>query len=101
MRTLDSGSVLCQLAVRVPGSANGPATSVPVTVWDPPTWCDELEPGAGVVVLGRVKRRFWQGATGASSRVEVEAERIVRPTDRRALAGLARRLGAVVDSLAP
>ena len=56
------------------------ATSVPVTVWDPPAWVESLEPGDAVVVVGKLRRRFYQRPGGVGSRVDVEAELIGRAT---------------------
>jgi len=59
-RTLESGARVASLAVRCPtGGAGERATSVPVTVWDPPAWIETLDRGDEVVVVGRVRRRFF------------------------------------------
>ena len=55
IRVLESGTRLATLAVRCP-AGNDRATSVPVTVWDPPAWLESLEPGDAVVVVGRLRR---------------------------------------------
>ena len=75
IRVLESGTRLATLAVRCPGSgADDRATSVPVTVWDPPAWVETLDAGDVVVVVGRLRRRFYQRPGGVGSRVDVEAE---------------------------
>lgn len=99
-RVLGSGATLCRLSLRVPGAAHGPATSVPVTVWDPPAWCRDLDADDEVIVLGRVKRRFWRAGATTASRVEVEAERIARARDRRAVAAIVRKLGDATADIA-
>ena len=43
LRSLPSGTEVANLAVRAP--VDGKATSVPVTVWDPPAWIAELDAG--------------------------------------------------------
>ena len=65
-----------RLAVRCPAgaAADERATSVPVTVWDPPAWVETLDAGDVVVVVGRMRRRFYQRPGGVGSRVDVEAE---------------------------
>ena len=64
---------------------------MPVTVWDPPAWLETVEPGEAVVVVGRLRRRFYQRPGGVGSRVDVEAEMIGRARDRRRIdAALAR-----------
>ena len=90
IRVLESGTRLATFAVRCAGGAAGDdrATSVPVTVWDPPAWLETLEPGdAGRSSSGRLRRRFFQRPGGVGSRVDVEAEldrpRPRPPPDRR------------------
>ena len=95
IRTLESGSRVASLAVRTPASAApgrrgraasgaGTATSVPVTVWDPPAWVETLDAGDAVVVVGSVRRRFFATRTGArGAKAEVEAATIAKATDRQ------------------
>jgi hypothetical protein len=67
VRTLQSGRGLATLSVRVHGPATPtagdhdrqPATSVPVAVWDPPAWVDDVDVDAPLVVVG--------GCTAAST----------------------------------
>jgi single-stranded DNA-binding protein len=101
VRVLESGTRLATLAVRCPAGArpDDRATSVPVTVWDPPAWLDTLEPGEVVVVVGRLRRRFYQRPGGVGSRVDVEAELIGRARDRRRLDAALRRACAALDAL--
>jgi hypothetical protein len=100
IRTLASGARLASLAVRVP-STNGKATSVPVSVWNPPGWVETLDAGDEVVVVGRVHRRFFRVATGGTgSRVEVESEAIGRGGDGRRRAALLRRAETTLAALA-
>lgn len=99
VRELESGRRLATLAVRVP-STNGRATSVPVTVWEPPAWVETLDAGDDVVVVGRVHRRFFRTATGATgARVEVESEVIAKGGDRRRREALRRRAEGALDAL--
>src|SRR6478735_3259054 len=89
IRTLESGSRVASLAVRTPASASSgrrgraaTATSVPVTVWDPPAWVETLDAGDAVVVVGSVRRRFFATRTGArGAKAEVEAATIAKATD--------------------
>jgi hypothetical protein len=92
VRTLDSGTRVASLAVRTPPTpsrgrrraTSTTATSVPVTVWDPPTWVDTLEAGDVVVVVGTVRRRFFATRGGGrGARSEVEAISIARATPRQ------------------
>jgi single-strand DNA-binding protein len=99
LRVLGSGEALASLQVTTRSEQEG-TTSVPVSVWSPPAWVERLDVGDEVVVLGRVRRRFFRGADGATgSRVEVEARSVAVARDRRALAALARRARAALDEL--
>ncbi len=100
IRELASGTRLATLAVRVPATDDR-ATSVPVSVWDPPAWIEELAAGDEVVVMGRVHRRFFRVAAGGTgSRVEVESKAIARATDGRRRAALRRRAESALTALA-
>jgi single-stranded DNA-binding protein len=94
IRTLESGSRVASLAVRTPASATPgrrgrgasgtTATSVPVTIWDPPAWIETLDAGDTVVVVGSVRRRFFATRSGArGAKAEVEAATIAKATDRQ------------------
>ncbi len=65
LRVLASGTRLAAFSVRV-RSGDGPATSVPVAVWDPPARVEALAAGTEVVVVGRVVRRFFRAAGGGA-----------------------------------
>jgi single-stranded DNA-binding protein len=111
IRTLESGSRVASLAVRTPAgaaavrrgratTANATATSVPVTVWDPPAWIETLDAGDAVVVVGSVRRRFFATRTGArGAKAEVEAATIAKATDRR-LEQASTRARAALSALA-
>jgi single-stranded DNA-binding protein len=101
LRVLESGTRLATLAIRCPAgpAGNDRATSVPVTVWDPPAWVDTLEPGEALVVVGRLRRRFYQRPGGVGSRVDVEAELIGRARDRRRIDAALRRALAALEVL--
>ena len=86
IRVLESGTRARRpSAVRCPPAPppTTAATSVPVTVWDPPAWVETLDAGDAVVVVGRLRRRFYQRPGGVGSRVDVEAELVGRARDRR------------------
>ena len=107
IRTLESGSRVASLAVRTPAGAVttrrgrasvATATSVPITVWDPPAWVETLDAGDAVVVVGSVRRRFFatrSGARGAKS--EVEAATIAKATDRQLEQASTRALAALAS----
>ena len=92
IRALESGSRIATLAVRT-SAGDGRNTSVPVTVWDPPAWVETLAADDDVLVVGRVRRRFFRTAAGGSgARTDVEAESLAPARDRRRLAALLRRV---------
>lgn len=84
---LPSGDRLVSLEVTV-RRADGPAEPVPVSVPDPPAWASELDSGAEVVVLGRVRRRFFRAGGVTQSRTEVVASRLSRASARRQVGAL-------------
>jgi hypothetical protein len=101
VRVLESGTRLATLAVRCPAgpAADERATSVPVTVWDPPAWVETLEAGDEIVVVGRMRRRFYQRPGGVGSRVDVEAELVGRARDRRRIDAALRKADEVLEAL--
>ncbi len=101
IRVLESGTRLATLAVRCPAGATADerATSVPVTVWDPPAWIETLAAGDAVVVVGRMRRRFYQRPGGVGSRVDVEAESVGRARDRRRLDAALRKADEALEAL--
>ncbi len=100
IRTLESGSVLAVLTVRVKATEQGRAMSLPITMWDPPPWVGDLEVGVGLVAAGRVVRRFYALAGGRASRVEVVAEHVARGSDRRGRARVRRVVEGALEALA-
>jgi len=85
LRTLASGRRLATFAVKTHG-LEPPATSVPVAVWDPPTWLEAIDQGDQLVVAGCLRRRFYRSTTGAlAARVELEASLVGRGSDARKL----------------
>jgi single-strand DNA-binding protein len=98
VRLLESGTRLATLAVRCP-TGDERATSVPVTVWDPPAWVEALEPGDPVVVVGRLRRRFYQRPGGVGARVDIEAELIGRARERRRVDAAVRKAETALDAL--
>jgi hypothetical protein len=102
VRVLESGTRLATLAVRCPAGATADdrATSVPVTIWDPPTWVEGLDAGDAVVVVGRIRRRFYQRPGGVGSRVDVEAVMIGRARDRRRIDAALRKADDALGAFA-
>ena len=77
-RALPSGDRLASLELTVPASRSdregGKAESVPLAWFGPPGWALDLDAGAELVVVGRVRRRFFRGGAGVQSRTEVVVE---------------------------
>jgi single-strand DNA-binding protein len=84
---LPSGSRLVALEVTV-RRTDGPAEPVPVSWSDPPAWASALDAGTDVVVLGRVRRRFFRAGGVTQSRTEVVASRVVRASAHAKVAAL-------------
>ena len=106
IRVLESGTRLATFGVRCPGGDGGGSspggsgtTSVPVTVWNPAAWIETLEAGDAVIVVGRLRRRFFQRPGGVGSRVDLEAGLVGRARDRRKVASAYRRALAALEAL--
>lgn len=83
-RLLPSGTRLLSLEVTVTRDA-GPAETVPVAWFDAPASASGWDAGHEVVVVGRVRRRFFRAAGSTQSRTEVVAETVLpRSSHRRA-----------------
>lgn len=94
-RVLPSGDRLVMLDVTVAGAVHpdgthGRAESVPAAWFAAPAWVLELEAGEEVVLVGRVRRRFFQ-AGGLQSRTEVVVEAGAPARRTATAAGLLRR----------
>jgi len=97
VRVLPSKQRLAQLQVTT--RVDGRAMSVPVSVFDPPAWLENLEAGDELIVLGAVRRRFFRAAGSTASRVEIEAEVVCRARDRRRSRGLQKRVEELLAAL--
>jgi single-strand DNA-binding protein len=71
------------------------AESVPVSWFDAPAGAVDLAPDAEVVVIGRVRRRFFRTGGVTQSRTEVVADHVVPARQAKRAARLA--LAAVAD----
>jgi len=94
---LPSDTVLAQLQLTT--RLESETLSLPVAVWNPAQWVEALETGAELVVVGRVRRRFFRAAGAAASRVEVEADIVARAGDRRRVEAALRRASEALGSL--
>lgn len=89
MRQLPSGDSLVAYELTVPRQG-ARAESVPVVWFDAPPSAAEHDVDEQVVVVGRVRRRFFRAGGGTQSRTEVVAEAVV-------VARQARRVRAAVE----
>lgn len=81
VRDLRSGDVVVSYDLTVPGRDGGPNESVPVAWFAPPASAADLQPDTEVVVVGRVRRRFFKAGGAVQSRTEVVADKVL-PTRR-------------------
>ena len=97
VRVLPSKTVLVQLQVttRLPAET----LSMPVSCWNPSGWVEALEPGDEIVVVGRVRRRFFRAGGATASRVELEADVVAPAGDRRRVRAALRRVHAALEGL--
>jgi single-strand DNA-binding protein len=97
LRALPGGTSVLALDVRIqpPG---GPVESAPVTWAGAPPAALDWAAGEAVVVVGRVRRRFFRAGGATQSRTEVVADSVVPLRQRvraaRALDALTARLAA-------
>jgi len=75
-KDLPSGDRLVQYEVTIP-SETGRAESVPVVWFDAPAAAEDYDVDDKVVVVGRVRRRFFQAGGRTQSRTEVVADAVV------------------------
>jgi single-strand DNA-binding protein len=91
VRSLPSGDTVVAYDVTVAPTPSGRSESVPVAWFDPPASGLALTAGDEVVVVGRVRRRFFRSSGATASRTEVVAEGVVPARSRaRVRAELAR-----------
>jgi single-strand DNA-binding protein len=97
-RALPSGDQLVsfELSVRHP---EGRAEPVPVAWFDPPPWAATLAVDEEVLVVGRVRRRFFRAGGATQSRTEVVAEAAVPARQGRRVAALLALAAAVLAGL--
>jgi single-strand DNA-binding protein len=88
-RVLESGDRLVALEVTVPREGER-AETVPVVWFGAPASAASLDVEQAVVVVGRVRRRFFRAGAVTQSRTEVVAEAVVP-------AGQAKRVQAALD----
>ena len=75
-RELGSGTHLVALDVSV-RRFGAPTENVPVVWHDAPAWASTLVSDEEVIVIGRVRRRFFRAGGATQSRTELVAEQVV------------------------
>ena len=99
-RTLPSGDPVAYLDVTVEGPDQKHET-VNVAVYEPPASTLTLDEGDEVIVVGRVRRRFYRTGTRLESRTELVAEGVARPRQTRKTASLFERARSLLDDAEP
>lgn len=101
LRVLPSGDSLVGLEVTV-ARAGAKAETVPVVWPGAPAAAADLDVGAPVVVVGRVRRRFFRSGGATQSRTEVVAEVVVEARKvKRAQALVAQAAARLTETEAP
>jgi single-strand DNA-binding protein len=99
-RSLPSGDLLLSFDLTTRAGAE-PADSAPVVWFEPPESAPALTAGDQVVVVGRVRRRFFKAGGTTQSRTEVVAHRVVPARQaKRTQAAVAQALASVPEALA-
>jgi single-strand DNA-binding protein len=97
IRVLPSGDTLVGLEVTA-RRPDGTAESMPVSWPDAPTWAGRLNAGERVVVVGRVRRRFYRAGGVTASRTEIIADRVEPVRQRVRSVRLAHRARSLIDA---
>jgi len=79
----------------------GRAESVPVVWYDAPASAEDLDVDERVVVVGRVRRRFFNAGGSTQSRTEVVADAVVRARQGRRVNALLEKARQAVAYAAP
>jgi single-strand DNA-binding protein len=95
-RTLPSGDRMVSLEVSVM-RPDEKKESVPVSWPNAPAQVLELAPGTPVMVLGRIRRRFFRAAGFTQSRTEVVADMVVPGRSPKKVASLLSKAHARLD----
>ena len=99
-RVLPSGSRLLSLEVTI-ARPDGPAEPVPVaSVRCPPPRRPPSDAGVEVVVVGRVRRRFFHAGGLTQSRTEVVASRVVRAAELKRAQAMMSAAGSAIATAA-
>lgn len=100
VRLLPSGDRLLQLELTVPREGER-AETVPVVWYDPPARVAALDVDDLVVVMGRVRRRYFRARGSTQSRTEVVADQVVPARQARRVSTLLEKARATLDGPSP
>ncbi len=104
VRNLASGVSIANFDLVVP-QIDGTPDTVPVALFEPPDETSQWPAGEVLVVVGRVRRRFFRAGPSTQSRTEVVAENVVPISQyegaRLALAGVGPVIGGALEELQP
>jgi len=98
-RLLPSGDRIVALEVTLDGP-EGKDETVPVVWFDAPAAATAFDAGRPVVVIGRVRRRFFRANGTTRSRTEVVAETVVPTSQAKRAKALLRAAAARLDDVA-
>lgn len=99
LRSLPSGDSLVGLEMTVP-RAGEKADSVPVVWPDAPAAAADLDVGEKVVVVGRIRRRFFRSGGVTQSRTEVVADVVVQSSKTKRAKSAVARVAELLDDTA-
>jgi len=100
LRVLPSGDQLVTLELTVPRETER-ADSVPVSWFRAPARAADLEVDEEVLVIGRVRRRFFKASGVTQSRTELVADAVVPTRQKKRMAAALERARAQLGSAAP
>jgi single-strand DNA-binding protein len=98
VRALPSGASVASFDLQVPRSGQ-PADSVPVTLFEAPEAVPEWAAGEELLVVGRVRRRFFRAGGGTQSRTEVVAEKVLPLLPKEAAVAALADAGSALDAV--
>jgi single-strand DNA-binding protein len=98
-RLLPSGDRLVALEVTLDGP-EGKDETVPVIWFGAPASAATFDAGRPVVVIGRVRRRFFRANGTTQSRTEVVAETVIPTSQTKRVKALLRSAAARLDDVA-
>lgn len=95
---LRSGDRLTALEVTVPAVGAQPAASIPVVWFGAPEAVAAWDGGQEVVVVGRVRRRWYRAGATTQSRTEVLADTVLAASRRAAVAKALRAAQSSIEA---